>query len=221
VETQSAIKTFVVVLDLLGVFAFAISGASAAIHKRLDIFGVLVLALVTATFGGVARDVLIGAVPPAALENAHYLGVALIAGVATYLWYPAIKKLQSPVMMFDAVGLAFFVVAGTQKALTFGIHPVMAAILGMLTGIGGGVMRDLLIARVPAILRTDFYALAALAGAAVIVIGDALALPTEVCAVAGGALCLSLRLLALRYKWSLPTGRRDQRSHDHEPTDTR
>jgi len=207
VETDSAIKALLVTLDLLGAFAFAVSGASAGIQKRLDLFGILVLSTVAATFGGIARDVLIGAVPPAAIASIHYLVVSVLAGLAAFIWYPAIKKLQSPVLIFDAIGLSFFVVAGTQKALEFGINPVMAAILGMLTGIGGGVMRDLLVAQVPVILRTDFYALAALAGAAVIVIGDALGLPPAASALAGGALCLALRLMAMRYGWRLPTGR--------------
>jgi uncharacterized membrane protein YeiH len=211
-ETDIAIKAFLVTLDLLGAFAFAVSGASAGIEKRLDIFGVLVLALVAATFGGIARDLLIGAIPPAAITNVYYLVTSLLAGIATFFWYPVIKRLQSPVLIFDAVGLSFFVVAGTQKALAFGIDPVMAAILGMLTGIGGGVMRDVLIAQVPAILRTDFYALAALAGASVVVIGDALRFPPEASAVAGGVLCLGLRLMAIRYGWRLPTGRPDQNS---------
>ncbi len=206
-ETDSAIKAFLVTLDLLGAFAFAVSGASAGIEKRLDIFGVLVLATVAATFGGIVRDLLIGAVPPAAIARVHYLVVSLAAGTAAFIWYPAIKKLQSPVLIFDAIGLSFFVVTGTQKALAFGINPVMAAILGMLTGIGGGVMRDLLVAQVPAVLRTDFYALAALAGACVIVMGDALGFSPEASALAGGALCLGLRLMAMRYRWRLPTGR--------------
>jgi uncharacterized membrane protein YeiH len=210
VETSSAIQALVVTLDLLGTFAFAISGASAGIHKRLDIFGVLVLAFVAATFGGIARDLLIGAVPPAALTNVYYLVTALVAGIATFLWFPKIEKRQSPVLVFDAIGLSFFVAAGTQKALAFGIDPVMAAILGMLTGIGGGVMRDLLVAQVPAILRTDFYAVAALAGASVIVIGDAVGFRPEACALAGGALCLVLRLMAIRYGWRLPASRPDQ-----------
>jgi len=207
VEDDAAIKAFLVTLDLLGVFAFAVSGASAGIEKRLDIFGILVLATVAATFGGIARDLLIGAVPPAAIASAHYLIVSLLAGLAAFIWYPLIKKLQSPVLFFDAIGLAFFVVTGTQKALAFGINPVIAAVLGMLTGIGGGVMRDLLVAQVPVILRTDFYALAALAGAGAIVIGDATGLPPQVSALAGGTLCLGLRLMAIRYGWRLPAGR--------------
>jgi len=207
VENDAAIKAFLVTLDLLGVFAFAVSGASAGIEKRLDIFGVLVLAAVAATFGGIARDLLIGDVPPAAIASAHYLIVSLLAGLAAFIWYPLIKRLQSPVLFFDAIGLSFFVVTGTQKALAFGINPVMAAVLGMLTGIGGGVMRDLLVAQVPVILRTDFYALAALACACVIVIGDAAGLPPQASALAGGTLCLGLRLLAIRYGWRLPASR--------------
>ncbi len=209
-DMDSTIKGILFALDLLGAFAFAVSGATAGIRKRLDIYGILVLSFVAATFGGIARDLLIGAVPPAAITSIYYLAVSLLAGFSTYFWYPLIKKLHSPVLIFDAVGLAFFVVAGTQKALEFGIHPVMAAILGMLTGIGGGVMRDLLVAEVPIVLRTDFYALAALAGAFVIVAGDFLQFPTAANAVAGASLCLALRVLAIRYGWRLPTSRFDK-----------
>lgn len=209
-DADYAIKTLLFALDLIGAFAFAVSGASAGIRKELDIFGILVLSFIAATFGGIARDMLIGAVPPAAFANSYYLAVSMLAGVATFVWYPLIKKLQSPVLLFDAIGLAFFVVTGTQKALAFGINPISAALLGMLTGIGGGVMRDLLVAEVPAILRTDFYALAALAGAAVVVIANVLHMSAEGSAIAGASLCLALRLLAIRFDWALPNRRTEK-----------
>lgn len=214
VDFDIAIKALLFALELVGAFAFGVSGATVAIRRQLDMFGVLVLSFVAASFGGILRDLVIGATPPAAIASSHYLIASLVAGAVTYLWYPQLKKLQSPVLVFDAVGLALFVVTGTQKALAFGISPVMAAMLGMLTGIGGGILRDLLVADVPVVLRTDFYALAALAGAAIVVIGDALNLPPGASALAGAALCLTLRLLAIRRGWRLPAARHEESGPD-------
>ncbi|HAV34804.1 MAG TPA: hypothetical protein DCX52_00355 [Massilia sp.] len=137
-------KTLVLTLDLVGTFVFALSGATAGARRRLDIFGVLVLSFVAANSGGIVRDLLIGATPPAAISDWRYLAVSLMAGVVIFFWYPVINRLQSPVLFFDAVGLALFCVAGAQKALVFGLTPLMAALLGMLTGIGGGIARDVL-----------------------------------------------------------------------------
>lgn len=198
------VSALVSILDLVGTFVFAISGASAAARQRLDVFGVLVVAFVAGNFGGITRDLLIGAVPPAALDDGRYLAVSLLAGMVTFRWHAMVEKLRHPVLIFDAMGLALFAVAGTQKALAFGLHPVMAALLGMLTGIGGGVMRDVLLNRVPAVLRADLYAVVALAGAAVVVVGHWLDWPPPVSAIGGAGLCFLLRVLALRYDWHLP-----------------
>ena len=198
------VATLVSILDLIGTFVFAISGASAAVRQRLDVFGVLVVAFVAGNFGGITRDLLIGAVPPAAVDDGRYLVVSLLAGMITFRWHAVVEKLRNPVLIFDAMGLALFAVAGTQKALAFGLHPVMAALLGMLTGIGGGVMRDVLLNRVPAVLRADLYAVVALAGAAVVVVGHWLHWPPTVSAIGGAGLCFLLRVLALRYDWHLP-----------------
>jgi uncharacterized membrane protein YeiH len=165
---------------------------------------VLVLSFAAATFGGITRDVLIGAVPPAAISDWRYLAVSLIAGVVTFCAYPVVRRWRSPVLVFDGAGLAFFAVSGAQKAIAFGLGPVMAALLGMLTGIGGGMARDVLLAHVPTVLRADLYAVAALAGAAVIVIGDILQIPPTAATVVGIALCFGLRLIAIRRGWRLP-----------------
>ncbi|NCT68712.1 MAG: trimeric intracellular cation channel family protein [Rhodanobacteraceae bacterium] len=204
------IKTLVLVLDLCGTFVFALSGALAAVRRRLDLFGVLVLSFAAANSGGIARDLLIGAVPPAAIGDWRYLAAALCAGVLTFRWAPLIEKLQNPVRLFDAAGLALFAVAGAQKALAFGLNPVMAALLGMLTGIGGGMLRDVLLADVPLVLRSDLYAVAALAGAAVVVAGAALGLPSAATMIGGAALCFGLRVLAIRRGWQLPVADRDR-----------
>ena len=199
-----AVETFVHILDLGGTFVFAISGAVAAVNRRLDIFGILVLSFVTGNFGGITRDLLIGAVPPAALTDSRYLLVSVLAGLITFFWYAGVDRLRSPVLLFDAAGLSFFAIAGTQKAISFGLSPVMSALLGMLTGIGGGVTRDVLLAEIPHVLRSDLYAVAALAGASIVVIGDLLGLPYGASALAGGALCFGLRFMAIRHGWHLP-----------------
>ncbi len=200
-------ETFAQILDLGGTFVFAISGAVAGINRRLDIFGILVLSFVTGNFGGITRDLLIGAVPPSALSDGRYLLVSILAGIITFFWYAGVDKLRTPVHLFDAVGLSFFAVAGAQKALTFGLGPVMAALLGMLTGIGGGMTRDVLLTDIPHVLRSDLYAVAALAGASVVVIGHNLGVTYGISAFAGGALCFALRYLAIRRNWRLPVAR--------------
>jgi uncharacterized membrane protein YeiH len=199
-------QTFVQILDLGGTFVFAISGAVAAVNRRLDLFGILVLSFVAGNAGGITRDVLIGAVPPAALSTEHYLVASMLAGLITFVFYAGVDRLRAPVLMFDAVGLAFFAVAGAEKALAFGLDPVMAALLGMVTGIGGGMMRDVLLTEIPQVLRSDLYAVAALACASIVVIGHVLGLPYGIPALAGGALCLGLRYMAIRHGWHLPIG---------------
>lgn len=206
-DTGAAIKTLVLTLDLIGTFVFALSGATAGARRRLDIFGVLVLSFVAANSGGIVRDLLIGATPPAAIKDWRYLAVSLLAGMVIFFWYPIINRLRNAVLLFDGAGLALFCVAGAQKALVFGLDPVMAALLGMLTGIGGGIARDVLLNEVPAVFRSDIYAVAALAGAGIVVLGDALRLPTAATACAGAAVCFGLRLAAIRFGWHLPTAR--------------
>ena len=201
-------RVLLMVLDLGGTFVFAISGAVAAVRHRLDIFGIMVLAFAAGNAGGVTRDVLIGATPPAAIADWRYLGVSVLAGLVVFFWYRLLARLSNPVLWFDAIGLAFFAVAGAQKALVYGLNPVMAALLGMLTGIGGGMVRDVLVNQIPTVLRADLYALAALAGAAVVVGGQRLALPPVPTAVVGGALCFALRYMAIEHGWHLPIARR-------------
>jgi uncharacterized membrane protein YeiH len=197
-------ELLLLVLDLVGTFVFALSGATAGIKRRVDLFGLLVLSFTAASAGGIARDLLIGAVPPAALSDWRYLAVSLLAGVITFYWYGVINRLHSPVLVFDAVGLAFFAVSGAQKALVYGLDPVMAALLGMLTGIGGGMVRDVLLAEIPTVLRAEIYAVAALAGAAVVVLGHLLALPSVATTIVGAVLCFALRMVAIRRGWKLP-----------------
>lgn len=196
--------TLLLILDLVGTFVFALSGATAGVRKRLDLFGVMVLSFAAGNAGGIARDLMIGATPPAAISDWRYLAVSLLAGLVTF-WRPSnIDRLNSSVLLLDAAGLGLFAVSGAQKALAYGLHPVMAALLGMLTGIGGGMIRDVLLTEIPTVLRADLYAIAALAGAAVVVIGDALGLPATAVTIAGAVLCFGLRFMAIRRGWHLP-----------------
>jgi uncharacterized membrane protein YeiH len=199
-------------LDLAGTFVFALSGALAGIRRKLDLFGVLVLSFVAANFGGITRDVLIGAVPPAAINDWRYLGVSLFAGLLTFYCSPLIVRMSNPVLVFDAAGLALFAVSGASKALAYGLNPVMAVVLGMVTGIGGGMVRDVLLADIPVVLRAEIYAVAALAGAAVVVVGHTLALPVAPVTAVAVVLCFWLRVMAIRRGWRLPIAK--LRDHD-------
>ncbi len=197
----------VLALDLFGTFVFALSGAVAGVRHRLDLFGVLVLSYAAGTAGGITRDVLIGAVPPASIADWHYIVVPTLAGLATFWWHPVIRRWESSVQVFDAAGLGLFAVAGALKALAYQLNPLAAVLLGVLTGIGGGMVRDVLVAEVPNVLRAELYAVAALAGAVVVVGGQLLRLPSTPLAIVGAALCFGLRLMAIRRGWGLPVAR--------------
>jgi uncharacterized membrane protein YeiH len=162
VNERVLVSTLLVAFDLGGTFVFALSGATAGVKHRLDLFGVLVLSFAAGNSGGIARDLLIGAVPPAAISDWRYIVVSILAGLVTFYWYRIINRLSSPVLVFDAAGLALFAVSGAGKALASHAEPVTATLLGMLTGIGGGMVRDVLVRETPTVLRTELYAVAAL-----------------------------------------------------------
>ena len=195
------------VLDLFGTFVFALSGALVGVRRRLDIFGVLVLSFAAGTAGGIIRDLLINSVPPAAIRDWRYMAASLLAGLLMFFCFPRSRILPRArvlVLLFDAAGLALFAVSGTQKAMGFGLNPVMAPLLGMLTGIGGGMLRDVLVAEIPNVLKSDLYAVAALAGSVVVVVGHQLSIAPIVAAILGALTCFGLRLIAIRRGWQLP-----------------
>jgi len=193
-----------VALDLIGTFVFALSGAAEGVKHRLDLFGVLVLSFAAGTAGGLTRDVLIGSIPPAALSDFRYIVVAVLAGLVMF-WAPRmVDRLRRAVLLFDAAGLALFVISGTYKALAFGLNPVAACLLGVLTGIGGGIVRDLLVREIPTVLRREIYAVAGLAGALVVVLGYYWRLPPTAVAIVAAILCFGLRLISIRRNWQLP-----------------
>jgi uncharacterized membrane protein YeiH len=206
-NTQQVVNTLLVAFDLAGTFVFALSGATAAVRHRLDMFGILVLAFAAGNSGGIARDLMIGALPPAAISEWRYVAVSILAGLIVFFANPIINRLNSPVLLFDAAGLGLFCVAGADKALVFHAGPVAATLLGMVTGIGGGMVRDVLVLQVPSVLRTELYAVAALIGAAFTVAGQKFGMPSHVAAPIGASLCIILRLLALHYGWHLPMAR--------------
>jgi uncharacterized membrane protein YeiH len=202
------VNTLLLILELTGVFVFAIGGAVTAVRHGLDFFGVLVLSFVGANAGGITRDLLIGAVPPAAISDWRYTAITLPAGVFVFFWYSASYHLRVPLLILDTAGLALFSVAGTLKALDYHLHPVIAIFLGVLTGVGGGIARDVLVSEIPAVLRTDFYAFAALFGGIVVVTGLALGYPMLPVAFAGAGVCFGLRMIAIWRGWSLPVAKR-------------
>ena len=195
-------------IDLAGTFAFAISGAVAARDKGLDVFGILVVAFTVACGGGIIRDLCIGAIPPAGLSDWRYLTVAMIAAIITMSLNSLSRWLNRPVLLFDALGLSLFAVSGAQKALEFGHNNEMAILLGMITAVGGGVLRDVLLNRVPVIFEKEIYASAALLGAAVVVIGAYSGWSNDWVFPGGFLLCFILRILALYCHWELPVFRK-------------
>lgn len=164
----------------------------------------LFLAFVVAVAGGATRDVLIGAVPPAVIADWHAFALAMAGGLVTFFGYPLVQALRRPVLVLDAIGLGLFAVVGAEKALIYGINPAMAAVLGMVTGIGGGMVRDVLAGEVPSVLRTDIYAVAALAAGGVVALGDVLGVAPAWSMLVGAALCIFLRTMAIFFGWRAP-----------------
>jgi uncharacterized membrane protein YeiH len=193
------------VIDLIGTFVFAVEGALAGMYAGLDVFGLLVLSFVTALGGGTIRDVLIGAIPPNSIRDWRYGATAFAGGGAVFFFHPVIEKVPVHLMItLDAAGLALFAVAGVGKALEYGITPLLAIMMGAVTGAGGGTVRDVLLAQVPGVLHSDVYAAAALAGGVVMILGMKLKLPRGTAMCLGAAGCFALRMVAAWRHWNLP-----------------
>src|SRR5690349_3952168 len=160
--------TLILWLNLIGTFVFGLSGGLAAARARLDLFGVIVLAAVVGLAGGIIRDLLIG-VPPATFRDSRYLAAVAAAGLVSFFARSTVERAERGVLVFDAVGLAVFCVTGASKALDFGLGPVQAVLLGAITAVGGGMVRDVLLSEIPFVLRKELYAVPALLGAAVVV----------------------------------------------------
>ncbi|WP_051367744.1 trimeric intracellular cation channel family protein [Hamadaea tsunoensis] len=195
--------------DLLGVAVFAVSGASAGVAKKLDVFGVVFVGFMTAMGGGIFRDLVIDTVPPLAFSDWRYAAVAMAAALATFRFHPQIGRLSRTVLTLDAAGLGLFTVTGTLKALhdPSPVPAVGACLIGMFTGMGGGLARDLLVGEIPAVLRHEIYALASLAGAGTVVILTKLDYDRFVPLFAAALLVFAIRMIALQRKWSAPVAR--------------
>ena len=197
--------TLLVTVDFLGTLLFAVEGGMAAARGHLDLLGAMVLAFATALGGGIIRDVLIGAIPPNSIRDWRYAAIAFLGAVATFFLHSLVLEIPASLLtILDAAGLALFAVAGAEKALNYEIHPFIAVLMGGITGVGGGTVRDVLLAQVPTVLRADVYATAALAGAAVVVIGLRLKLPRTPVAIGGIAVCFLLRMISVWLHWNLP-----------------
>lgn len=195
--------TLLLIFDLAGIAVFAATGALVGVRKELDLFGVMVLALITGLGGGVLRDVLIGAVPPAALDDWRYLVVPATTAVAVFYFHPTIGRMEKQIMVLDAIGLALFCVTGAVKADDAGLNVLAASVLGLLTGVGGGMMRDVAAGRVPVIFRGELYATPAFAGALIAAVVAHENYPSAWYALAAGV-CLIWRLAALARGWTAP-----------------
>jgi len=200
-------------LNLAAIFVFGLSGGLAAVRARLDLFGVVVLAAVVGLAGGITRDVLIG-VPPETFRDGRYLAAAGAAGLACFFAGPAIERLGRAVLVFDAIGLSLFCVTGASKALSLDLGPTQAVILGAVTAVGGGILRDVLLREVPIVLRAELYAIPALAGACVVTIAHHAGSDSGLFALLGAGVCLLVRLIGLRYRISVPIARSKPQPED-------
>jgi uncharacterized membrane protein YeiH len=198
--------TLLLVLNLAGTFVFGLSGGLAAVRAHLDALGVVVLAVVVGMAGGITRDVLIG-IPPQTFRDWRYLAIGAAAGLVTFVGHGALTRLERPILVFDAGGLALFCVTGASTALEHHVGPMEAIVLGAITGVGGGVLRDVLLREVPVVLRTGLYALPALIGAAVVVIAAESGSHNLAYPIAGAVVCLAIRLVGVHFDLSVPRAR--------------
>jgi uncharacterized membrane protein YeiH len=206
--------TLILVLNLAGTFVFGLSGGLAAVRARLDLFGVVVLAAVVGLAGGITRDVLIGT-PPATFRDWRYLAATAAAGLVCFFAGRALERAERSVMIFDALGLGLFAVTGATKALQFGLGPLQAVLLGTITGVGGGMLRDVLLRQVPTVLREGLYAIPALLGATVLVVAQEAGSTNALFPVLGVVVCVVVRVFGLRYVVNVPTPPTNH--HDTDP----
>lgn len=192
------------VLDLIGTAAFAASGAWVGVRKHMDLFGVLVLGMVTAVGGGTLRDLLLGDIPPFSLKNEVYIYIAAIVSLVVFANRDHFKKFEKPLLYFDAIGLGTFVVIGTTKALDFQLGLLGAVLMGVMTGTAGGVIRDVLANQIPLILRREIYASACVAGGVLLVLLEQTSLGRPGAALCAAGTVIVVRLLAIHYDWALP-----------------
>lgn len=196
--------TMLYILDLLGTAAFAASGAWVGVRQHMDLFGVLVLGVVTAVGGGTLRDLLLGDIPPFSLTNETYIYIAIAMAMIVFANRKRFQKVEKPLLYLDAIGLSTFLVIGTTKALDFQMGMLGAILMGVMTGTAGGVVRDILANQVPLILRREIYASACIAGGSLLVVLEQSGAGRSTSALVAATTVISVRLLAIRYHWGLP-----------------
>lgn len=196
---------FFQVIDILATLAFAISGASVAMNKKLDVFGVLIIAFVTSVGGGTVRDVLIGQTPVSWMTNMTYVYVILGATVFTIIFQNKINYLRMSLFLFDTIGIGLYTVVGVEKGLAIGLNPVICIALGTMTACFGGVIRDILCNEIPVIFRKEIYATACIAGGVVYFLLRKLPIDNNVIFIIAGAVVITIRLIAVKFKISLPS----------------
>ena len=198
-------ETLLLALDLSGTFAFALNGALTAMRVAdVDIIGVLTLGIITAMGGGIVRDMLIDSLPPATFSDWRYLAVAAGGSLIAFFLGRRLSHLMGPINMLDAVGLSFFAVTGASKALAFGLGPAQAVILGAVTAVGGGTLRDVLTKRVPNVLRSELYAIPALIAATIVVVATTFHFYGLPIALVAAVLCFAVRMIGVRYDLNAP-----------------
>lgn len=196
---------FFQVIDILGTIAFAISGVSVAMNKRMDVFGLLIIAFVTSIGGGTVRDLLIGQTPVSWMTNMTYVYVILAATVFTIIFQNKINYLRMSLFLFDTIGIGLYTVVGIEKGLMAGLHPIICIALGTMTACFGGVIRDILCNEIPVIFRKEIYATACIAGGLVYFLLRKLPIDNNLIFVIAGAVVISVRLVAVKFKISLPS----------------
>ncbi len=191
--------------DIAGTLVFAVEGAMAAVNANLDLIGIMTLAFCTALGGGIIRDTLLGTLPPASLRDWRYPTIVLSAAVLVFFLHHEVRAIPILyIQVLDAAGLAIFAIAGTEKALLHKMNPLVAALLGTITGVGGGTIRDVLLNQVPTVLRFEVYASAALLGSICMIAATKLRLPSTHAGTVGGAACFLLRVVSLLKHWNVP-----------------
>ena len=201
-------QILLLLLDLLGTFAFALNGALTAVrHVRIDIIGVLTLGMITAMGGGILRDVMLNDLPPATFQDWRYLAVAAFGAFIVFIFAKHLGRMTVPIEVLDAVGLSVFAVTGASKAMEFGLGPVQSIILGTLTGVGGGTIRDALIGRIPSVMSEGLYAIPAIVGAGITVVVMMTDLYGVAAAVIAASVCWLIRIIGVRYKLNAPSPR--------------
>jgi uncharacterized membrane protein YeiH len=196
---------FIQVLDLVGTAAFAITGAFKAVEHKSDIVGIIILATITGVAGGVLRDVVIGRLPPVAIANPLYVGIAIAMAVSIFFLYKSFKRYEGIVLKFDAVGLGVFTVIGASFAYSvFGLNFLAMAFAGVITAVGGGILRDVFVNEVPIVFVKELYASASFAGVVVLYAMLAAGIDVNIAAIPCIAIVTAARMLAMKYNWNLP-----------------